>query len=189
MSELIRAKELIGLPVVSIATGEDLAEVRDVVYDGDQHQLIGFTLNKRGLFSGRLKSILTASALAAVGPDAIMIVDESAISDPADAPPALTRTETGSPVLNDKVLTDDGTDLGEVVSVILTLGASPRAVAYEVSTPGEEGTRFVPISQQMAVSGEHLVVPGGAQDYPRDLEAFAASLGADDANPDAQEEQ
>lgn len=189
MSDLIRAKELIGLPVVSLASGDDVAEVRDVIYDSEQHQLIGFTLNKRGLMAGRLKTVLTASALAAVGRDAIMIDDESSISDPAEAPPAMTRTETGSPVLNDTVLTEDGTDLGSVLSVILTIGASPRAVGYEVSTPGEEGTRFVPIGQQMAVSGEHLVVPGGAQNYARDLAAFAASLDEDDATADHQEDQ
>ncbi|CAN5778509.1 hypothetical protein BH24ACT5_BH24ACT5_10470 [soil metagenome] len=178
MSELIRAKELIGLPVVSRTTGEDVAEVRDVVYDSEQHELIGFTLNKRGMMAGRLQSVLTASALAAVGPDAVMSDDESALTDPATAPPAMTRLETGSPVLHDTVLTDDGNDLGEVLSVILSLGSAPRAVGYEVSTPGEEGTRFVPITQQMALSGEHLVVPGGAQEYARDLETFAASLDA-----------
>ena len=30
-----------GLPVVSIASGEDVAEVRDVVYDGEAHRLVG----------------------------------------------------------------------------------------------------------------------------------------------------
>ena len=55
---LVRARDVMGLPVVSIATGEDVAEVRDVVYDGEAHQLIGFTLNKRGRFAGRLKTVL-----------------------------------------------------------------------------------------------------------------------------------
>jgi uncharacterized protein YrrD len=68
-----------GLPVVSIASGEDVAEVRDVVYDGEAHRLVGFTLNKRGMFAGRLKAALTAGSVTSIGPDAVMIDAEPAI--------------------------------------------------------------------------------------------------------------
>lgn len=37
MTHLVRAGDLVGLPVVSIGSGEDIAEVRDVVYDADEH--------------------------------------------------------------------------------------------------------------------------------------------------------
>lgn len=57
---LVRASDVMGLPVVSIASGEDVAEVRDVVYDGEAHRLVGFTVNKRGMFAGRLKAVLAA---------------------------------------------------------------------------------------------------------------------------------
>ena len=67
MTHLLRAGDLIGLPVVSIATGEDLAEVRDVIYDGSEHRLLGFTLNKRGMFAGRLKEVLTAESVTGIG--------------------------------------------------------------------------------------------------------------------------
>lgn len=72
MSYVMRASELMGLPVVSILDGEDVAEVRDVVYDSQAHRLLGFTLNKRGLFSGRLKDVLPANAVSAIGADAVM---------------------------------------------------------------------------------------------------------------------
>lgn len=41
MRNVLRASDLIGLPVVSILSGEDVAEVRDVVYDSEAHQLRG----------------------------------------------------------------------------------------------------------------------------------------------------
>ena len=66
---LVRARDMMSLPVVSIASGEDVAEVRDVVYDGEAHRLVGFTLNKRGMFAGRLKGVLAAGSGTAIGPD------------------------------------------------------------------------------------------------------------------------
>lgn len=47
--KLVRARDVMGLPVVSIASGEDVAEVRDVAYDGEAHRLVGFTLNQRAV--------------------------------------------------------------------------------------------------------------------------------------------
>ena len=44
---VIRATELVGRPVVTLG-GDDLAEVRDVVYDADQGALLGFTLTSAG---------------------------------------------------------------------------------------------------------------------------------------------
>ncbi len=66
VTHVMRANDPIGLPVVSITSGEDVAEVRDVVYDAHGHRLVGFTVNKRGMLSGRLKEVLLADSLAAV---------------------------------------------------------------------------------------------------------------------------
>ena len=58
---LMRATDVTGLPVVTIAGGDDIAEIKDVVYDAGTHSLIGFTLNKRGWFRGTLRGVLAAS--------------------------------------------------------------------------------------------------------------------------------
>ena len=55
---LMRATDVTGLPVVTIAGGDDIAEIKDVVYDAGTHSLIGFTLNKRGWFRGTLRGVL-----------------------------------------------------------------------------------------------------------------------------------
>jgi len=46
MKELLRGTDLVGLPVA--LDGDDIAEVRDVLGDGDAGQVLDFTLNKRG---------------------------------------------------------------------------------------------------------------------------------------------
>ncbi len=176
MNNVMRASDLIGLPVVSILSGEDVAEVRDVVYDAVAHQLIGFTLNKRGLFSGRLKDVLPASALSAIGADAIMVPSESSITE-SSTPEALDHPGDASSVIGDRVLTADGNELGEVVGVIVSTGTNPEAVGYEIDPLDSDDSVFVPISEQMSVSGENLLLPASATDFVRnDLAGFGAAV-------------
>src|SRR5262245_50578447 len=69
---LLRGSDLHGRPVVDLSTGEDVAEVRDVVFDVGGGRITGFTLNKRGgLFAGRLKAVLPAGEVRSVGTDAV----------------------------------------------------------------------------------------------------------------------
>jgi uncharacterized protein YrrD len=174
---LIRARDVMGQVVVSIASGEDVAEIRDVVYDGESHRLVGFTLNKRGRFAGRLKSVLGADSVVAIGPDAVMIEDDTAIDDRADPPAGLADLGTARHVLGNRVLSSDGSDLGEVVAVILSTGDEPRAVGYELQQRDRADTSFVPISAQMALSGENLVLPPEATAFVRnDLAGFGAAV-------------
>ena len=44
------ATQIRGLPVVTIRGGEDVAEVRDVIYSPEAGALVGLTLNQRGFF-------------------------------------------------------------------------------------------------------------------------------------------
>lgn len=174
---LMRAQDLMGLPVVSIASGEDVAEVRDVVYDGEAHRLVGFTLNKRGMFAGRSKAVLVAGSVAAIGPDAVMVDAESAIDDTGERSTGLDDLGSARPVIGNRVLSAGGDDLGEVVAVIMSTGDDPSAVGYEVQPSDRNGTSFVPISAQMALSGENVVLPAAATDFVRqDLTGFGAAI-------------
>jgi uncharacterized protein YrrD len=174
---LVRARDLIGMPVVSIASGEDVAEVRDVVYDGEAHRLVGFTLNKRGVFAGRLDSVLPSESVAAIGPDAVMVDTQSAIDQSGEPPVGLDDLGSARPVIGNRVLTADGTELGEVVAVIVSIGDEPCAVGYEVRAAGRPDSWFVPISAQMGLSGENLVLPAEAGSFVRnDLAGFGAAV-------------
>ena len=177
MTHLLRAGDLIGHPVVSIATGEDLAEVRDVVYDGGEHRLLGFTLNKRGAFAGRLKQVLAAESVTGIGADALMVDDETAIAEAAVDEDSQHHPKHAKPVVGNRVVSSDGNALGEVVGVVLSTGRRPEAVGYEVSAPDLDGTAFVPITDQMALSGDNLLVPVESTEFIRnDLAGFGAAV-------------
>jgi uncharacterized protein YrrD len=178
---LVRGRELIGLPVVTM-DGDDVAEVRDVVYDpGSAGELVGFTLNKRGFLSGRHPRNLAAVDVTSVGRDAVMIEDETAL-DADDRSDAIVQGSTDRNVLGSTVVTEDGRRLGAVEDVVLLTGGSPRVEGYVLAAQGDDrpsGSRslFVPLPEQIAVSGDALVVPSAIANFVRDdLAGFGAAI-------------
>ncbi len=179
MTVLMRASDVRGLPVVTIVGGEDVAEVRDVIYHGERGDLLGFTLNKRGgLLRGRLREVLLAENVTAIGRDAVMILDEhSCLVSPRDAPAAVGRPEEDRNVLGNAVVTDAGVRLGTVTDLVLRVGGHGEVVGYEIRREGSKETWFVPRPAQLAVSGTALMVPNDIEQYARqDLSGFATAL-------------
>ncbi len=172
---LVRATDVSGLPVVTIDGGEDIAEIRDIVYDGASHRLIGFTLNKRGWFRGTLKQRLEADSVHAIGPDAVMVATEADLTESGAAPPALEGDAQTYDVIGTRVLAADGTELGSISEVVLSTARDPEAVGYEVAT--DDGTVFVPISAELALSDDNLLLPASATDFiHNDLAGFGAAV-------------
>ncbi len=190
---LLRASEVAKLPVVTFA-GEDVAQIKDVVYVGNGGEVAGFTLNGRGFFAGALKVTLPWAKVVGLGPDAAIIADEDALVPPEELLAAAAAGEDGAggaagDVLRSQVLTDDGTALGVVVDVVLGIGAPAGSdqhgkadvVGYEID-PAESLGRgknrlFIPLPDTLAVSGEHLIVPAVARDFVTDdLAGFGAAV-------------
>jgi uncharacterized protein YrrD len=175
MKELVRGTDLVGLPVVTLA-GDDVAEVRDILYDAGAGRIVGFTLNKRGRLKGRLKEVLTREQVLAVGPAAVMVEPTTVI---VAAP--VTPTGKGGNVLADRVITDTGVAVGTVTDVVIDTGDG-SVVGYEVlpvDQPDERKGRhsYIPLPEARAVSGEVLVVPASAVDYvTSDLAGFADAV-------------
>ncbi|HEY2667954.1 MAG TPA: PRC-barrel domain-containing protein [Actinomycetota bacterium] len=180
MSVLLRASELEGRPIVTFA-GESPAEVKDVIFDSLNGTLLGLTLRGHGLFSGPRKEILPWSRIHSIGRDAVMIHDEGAFQGESALPAG--GVPDNRNVLGNQVLTDDGTDVGSVVDVIIEAGAHAAIVGYEVKASEALATRgahvFIPLPDTIAVSGEHLVVPAGALEFVgNDLSGFGAAVEA-----------
>ena len=176
MSVLLRAAELVKRPVVTLA-GEDVAQIKDVLYSSRTGELAGFTLNGRGLFSGPLRKTLPWENVHGLGPAAVMIRDESGLADRK----AL-RGETegaGGSVLGSTVITHSGRNLGVVTDVILAVGETTDAVGYEIDPADASAPRrqFVPLPDALAVSGEALMLPDAATEFIRDdLAGFGAAV-------------
>lgn len=178
MRALLRGRDLSGFPVVDLSTGEDIAEIRDVIFDQSHGTIGGFTLAKRGLFGKRLKELLTVDAVHSVGTHAVTVDTGDAISDPADAPPQVAEVDPSADVTDDLVVTESGRQLGKVRDVIIQGGPRPTVVGFEISG-GAAGDGFVPIGEHTAVSGTTLIVPDDFENRIRtDLVGFATEVAA-----------
>lgn len=182
----MRTSEIAKRPVVTL-DGEDVGQIKDVVYAGGGGAVSGFTLAGRGLFSGPLKKGLSWGGVLALGSDAVMIADEDALEPTQNVLDVSASGRSGGNVLGSQVLTDTGTDLGTVVDVILQVGGPYErtcdVVGYDIESSeasGHGGTRLlIPLPDALAVSGEHLIVPASARDFVADdLAGFGAAVEA-----------
>jgi len=183
---LMRASEIAKRPVVTYG-GEDVAQVKDIIYADGGGQVGGFTLNGRGLLSGPLKVSLGWSQVASLGPDAVMIVDETVLDrkDQVLEETGVLEDHRGGDILGSRVLTDDGTDLGKVIDVIIevtgTQGLRALVVGFEIEPSAALGKDLkkvlIPLPDTLAASGEHLMVPAAAKDFVTDdLAGFGAAI-------------
>lgn len=188
---LMRAVTLVGLPVVTTTTGEDIAETRDVIYMPDEGRVIGFTLNKRGRLAGRLKNILLMERIHAVGRDAVMVLDASALEgtdgrdgkdgkDGKDSRGAAADAK-GRNVLGNAVLTDAGKQLGTVRDLVVEMG-SGEVIGYELDGDpalqrAEGAPLLLPLPSTLAVSSDVLMVPADVEEFIRDdLAGFGSAV-------------
>ncbi len=178
---LLRGTDLTGLPVVSIAVGEALANIKDVVYSPDRGALLGFTLNKRGFLSGPMRDVLAFGDVMAIGRDAVMVSDETAVTEGGTTLTEIVGESVGRNVLGDEVLTEAGKRLGTVVDVVVEVSTG-QVVGYELL--GDETLQahagrpmLVPIPATLAVSGTVLMVPAAVEPFIRDdLTGFGAAV-------------
>lgn len=181
MSRLVKAADIIKRPVVTMA-GDDIAQVKDVIYSAQGGEIGGFTLAGRGLFAGPLDRALAWSSVAALGDAAVMISGDDVLEPVQDV---LDRSTSaggrGGNAIGARLMTDDGDELGTVVDFILRVSDEPLhgdVIGCEVTSSGgalgEKGTHaFVPLPDVLAASGEHVMVPARAKDFAaRDVDAL-----------------
>lgn len=166
MSTLLRAGELPGRPLVTLA-GERIAEIKDVVFDRGSGDLLGFTLNNPGFFSRGRKDALPMGKVHGMGDAAVMIADVEVLIDADAIAPKAERAH--GDVLSDRVLTEDGRDLGTVVDVIVDpMARPPDVIGYEIESAEDKRRVLVPLPATLSVSGERLIVPSEVTEFLTD---------------------
>ena len=176
MTALMRGGDLIGLAVVDVSTGEDVAEIRDIIFEPSEGVIGGFTLGRRGFLGRRLREVLPAGMIRSVGTHAVTIDSTAAITDPNEAPTEVANVDRKADVTANEVMTESGRTLGRVRDVIVTGGPNPRVVGFEIGD-GPAGAGFVPIDTSRAVSRSTLIVPDSFENRIRtDLVGLAGEL-------------
>lgn len=179
MAVLMRAKDIIKRPVVTLA-GDDVAQIKDIVYTGDHGEVAGFTLAGRGLLAGPRKEALAWASIRAMGHDAVIITSEDSFDKRSDV---VHKSEAKGDVMASRVISDTGTDLGKVVDAVLDIGDKAHVVGYEIEASealGRAGRKvLIPLPDTISVSGEALIVPASASEFVSDdMAEFDASIEA-----------
>jgi uncharacterized protein YrrD len=181
MTLLVRARDLIGRPVVTL-DGDDVAQIRDIVYAESTGSVLGFTLAGRTMLSGPMRETLPWKYVHSVGRHAIMITGPDALADPDGLD---TDTGADSDILGDTVLTQGGTALGTVVDVIIDAAPDehhpPGVVGFEIATsdalPPAGRRALIPRPDTYAASGEAIIVADSATDFvANDLAGFGSAV-------------
>lgn len=175
MTLLLRATALVGRPVLTLG-GESALEVKDVVFDGRSGRILGFTLRHHGFLGGPSDDRLEWDDVHALGPDAVVIADESVLR------PAPLGDDGSGDVIGDTVTTEGGTDLGEVVEVVVAVGGRAGVVGFEIAAApdvrrDDDHHLFLPLPDTLAISDQRIIVPDATTEFLRDdLSGFGSAV-------------
>jgi len=149
-------RELAGLAVVTLAGGERLGRVADVIFQAATGQVIGFLVDRGGMFSK--PRFLAAAQVQGLGTDALTITSEEALTEtaPTGAEEIIAKPLEGRPVLN-----QGGTILGKVADVAVDTDA--LRVPYLLLATGLldnalHGKPQLPLSQVRTIGADSVIV-------------------------------
>lgn len=155
-----KAKQLIGLPVVDLASGKRVALVRSLLINPDTCQLVALVLQKSSLL-GDGKAV-RVSDVHAIGEDAVILpegVEPVTIASILEATPQAISEDkfTGR-----QVLTTDGRMLGTLSDLVFDQ-ASGQITQFVLSDGLLQnligGYTTIPAPGQAVVGDEHIMVP------------------------------
>jgi uncharacterized protein YrrD len=126
VKDVIEIDKIVGMPVMSRATGNKLGEVYDLYIDPAQGILMGITIKAP---NGKLGGIDYKNVYS-FGKDAVMVNDESLITVLTDEWVAQ-HPHAKKHLIGTNVLTEGGNHLGEIGNIFVRL-TSPPAVVYEM---------------------------------------------------------
>ncbi|HVM31140.1 MAG TPA: PRC-barrel domain-containing protein [Candidatus Limnocylindrales bacterium] len=161
MTRIMRASDLIGMPVVTLDEARIIGEVRDVLFDPRESRIAGFTLRGRGLLSPPLLGFLPAESIHSAGNDAVMVPDGSVLVREKEAIKQRIADQREAP--GAEVITVDGVELGLVGDIVLeSAGDRLRVVGYCLER--EDGRELiVPAPEGQEEWSEQIVVPSGTE--------------------------
>lgn len=158
-------KNLVGTPIYTLETAKRVGTVKGVLFDADQGQIVGFTLEEPGIISPE-RRILPFRDVKSVGRDAIMIQDTSVLLHEKDATD-YTKFRKRPALITDKiVLTESGNKLGTISDVVVN-PTTGQAISYEVSGGMARdigsGRRYVDVPHTAVIGEDAVLVPDNTE--------------------------
>ncbi len=164
-----KAREIIGLPVVSLDTGKEIGVVTDLLWSHPDMKIISLVVEEKGgLNSSRH---LSFNSINSIGKDAVTVSCSDALEDEGAHPEARSVKQTEGEL----VLTQAGQNLGTLNDVIFDVNDG-KLMGYEVST-GVVGDlltgRMVMSPEMISTWGKEAIIAGYTGDNRGDQNAVS----------------
>lgn len=151
---------MLGKPIVTFDTGEQLEKVEDLIFDQDGNQLLGFLVDEGGWFSSA--RVLLLRDVRAIGLDAIVTSSKDAIVKADQLPEIKPILQRNNVLRGTKIMTTNGRSLGSVVDLFFD-EQTGAVEGYEVSggvfADAYSGRSFVPAPQTLQIGQDVVFVP------------------------------
>ena len=162
----MRLQDMIGLAVYEVEDGQEIGKIVDISVDSNW-KITGIELEGKSFFNSHVKFV-TWEDIVAYGEDAVMIRSKESIVK-ADSDHIPHTFLLGKNKLKDlKVLTTNGTILGQISDVYFDQKLGNTIVALEISdglvTDLIEGRKWLPCSEEMSIGDNAVMVPAMSEE-------------------------
>jgi uncharacterized protein YrrD len=157
---MFKGRDMIGKAIVSYDAGEKFDLVKDLVFDQESNQLLGFLVQEAGWF--RRAQILLLRDVQAIGGDAVITSSQGAIANAHKLPDVGPILDQNTILKGTRILTLDGRDLGVIVDLYFD-ETNGKVEGYEVSgglfADAYSGRSFVPAVATLKIGRDVAFVP------------------------------
>ncbi|KAM3090471.1 PRC-barrel domain-containing protein [Phormidesmis sp. 146-35] len=155
-----KGSDVLGKVIVAFDTGKRIARVQDLIFDQTANQLLGFLVSEGGLFQS--PQVVSWQNIQAIGPDAIVIPDKTAIVSAKRVPEIQSVLVNKLVLKGDRILTTDGRYLGLIVDLYFD-EQSGTIEGYEASgglfADAYSGRSFIPAPKTVNIGEDITFVP------------------------------
>lgn len=157
---MFKGRDVIGKSVIAYDDGKKFAEVKDLIFDQNSRQLLGFLLCEAGWF--RPAQVLLFRDVQAIGVDAVITSSRGAIAQASQQPAVSHILDHRTMLKGTRIFTMDGRDLGVIVDLYFseTSGhVEGYEVSGEVSVGADSGHSLAPALQTLKIGCDVAFVP------------------------------
>lgn len=150
-----KANLLIGKSIVHQATGEQLATVRDLVFEPSARRVAAILVNSGGLF--RDAQVIAWGAIASIG-DVVMVTGDAPIQRASDTPEVSDELRQDVQLTGTAIVTEAGERIGTVGD--LFINDAGEVVGYEVKQgfiSDLAGRKFLAVAHVKTVGKDAII--------------------------------
>ncbi len=157
---MYKGNDIISKPIVTFDSGEKIGSIKDIFFDAEEKQLLGFLVDEGGLF--RQARVLPFNKIKVIGKDVVTVEHKDSIVMADQHKQDINFVATDQVVKGTRVVTEGGEDLG-LISDIYFDDTTGKIVGYEVSggmfADAYEGKSFLPAPETIRIGKDVAFVP------------------------------